>query len=261
MITIPRNLVAVCLLSLITFSFGSRTPGDEPLPTTDDAPPARKSSRPGQAGAAGEPKPAPPTDEKILKSLQPGRRIDSEIERMEGAIDGMRRAYRRIEADDTGVETVALQKSVIEDLERLVELLKQQKRNQPNDPQKDQPDDQKQKDRQKAPKPGLDPQNSGQRRERKDQGRGNPSERSDEEKSRDSEERADAAKRALAEEARRQQLIKDVWGHLPPHLREAMRNNFNEKYLPRYEDLIKRYYETLAEQSRKRTLKSPPAGF
>ena len=48
-------------------------------------------------------------------------------------------------------------------------------------------------------------------------------------------------------------MIKDVWGHLPPHLREAMQSTFNDKYLPKYEDLVKTYFEALAEKNRKRT--------
>ena len=46
------------------------------------------------------------------------------------------------------------------------------------------------------------------------------------------------------------QAVKDV-GHLPPHIREAMLNSVSEKYLPKYEDLVKKYYEDLAEKSRK----------
>ncbi|MEX1233074.1 MAG: hypothetical protein WEB58_22685 [Planctomycetaceae bacterium] len=45
-----------------------------------------------------------------------------------------------------------------------------------------------------------------------------------------------------------QKLAKDVWGHLPASVREQMLNLFSEKYLPRYEDLIRRYYEALAEE-------------
>jgi hypothetical protein len=31
-----------------------------------------------------------------------------------------------------------------------------------------------------------------------------------------------------------------------------MLNTFNERYLPRYEDLVKRYYEALAEKNEQR---------
>ncbi|MDA1213759.1 MAG: hypothetical protein O2955_14685 [Planctomycetota bacterium] len=46
-------------------------------------------------------------------------------------------------------------------------------------------------------------------------------------------------------------LAKDVWGHLPDSVREQMLNLFSEKYLPRYEDLIRRYYEALADEEMK----------
>jgi aspartate aminotransferase-like enzyme len=45
-------------------------------------------------------------------------------------------------------------------------------------------------------------------------------------------------------------LIKDVWGHLPPHVREAMLNSMSEKYLPKYEELVKKYYEALAQKTK-----------
>jgi tRNA 2-selenouridine synthase SelU len=68
--------------------------------------------------------------------------------------------------------------------------------------------------------------------------------------SRNAQENVNAAQRARDEEARREQMVKDVWGHLPPHLRDAMLQSFREKYLPQYEDLVRRYYEALAEKSR-----------
>src|SRR5437667_71224 len=50
---------------------------------------------------------------------------------------------------------------------------------------------------------------------------------------RDSQERTDSARSPEAEKARRAQMIKDVWGHLPPHIREAIQNAVNDKYHPK----------------------------
>jgi hypothetical protein len=70
-------------------------------------------------------------------------------------------------------------------------------------------------------------------------------------KSADSQERTDAARTLAAEQTRRAQMIKDVWGHLPPHVRERIDKSFSEKYLPKYEELVKKYYESLAQKNRK----------
>ncbi len=72
----------------------------------------------------------------------------------------------------------------------------------------------------------------------------------DKEKPQDSDDRMDKRRESAAELARRTNLIKDVWGHLPPALREKMLNIYSEKYLPRYEELVRRYFEALAEQGR-----------
>ncbi len=45
----------------------------------------------------------------------------------------------------------------------------------------------------------------------------------------------------------RRALINEVWGHLPPSVREKLLNVPSEKLLPQYDTLIRRYYESLAE--------------
>ncbi len=55
------------------------------------------------------------------------------------------------------------------------------------------------------------------------------------------------ARERAAALARRRALIDEVWGHLPPAMRERLLNVGSEKLLPKYEDQIRRYYEALAE--------------
>ena len=48
-------------------------------------------------------------------------------------------------------------------------------------------------------------------------------------------------------------LYKDVWGHLPETLRAEMNAYSNTKgFMPEYEDLISKYYRTIAEQGRRK---------
>jgi hypothetical protein len=236
---------------------------DEPLQTTDDPPPRKSASVADPA----RPEAPPAPEDKLSRALESREeRPGVELERLERAIQAMRQAGQRIGADDTGAETAGLQKGAIEELEQLIELLQRQRNRNDSPPPRPNPDqnqnpnqnqnqNQNGQQRQAPRRQQLDPQNSGNRPQ-PTRGQGNPS-RSPEEKARDSEERLNTGKVPLDEDARRQQMLKDVWGHLPPHVREAMRNNMGEKYLPRYEELIKRYYETLAEKNRDRTNRRP----
>ena len=45
--------------------------------------------------------------------------------------------------------------------------------------------------------------------------------------------------------ARLQEMLKDVWGHLPAHLRQQMEQSANEEFLPKYELEIAEYYRSL----------------
>ncbi|QDV29666.1 hypothetical protein Spb1_15800 [Planctopirus ephydatiae] len=53
--------------------------------------------------------------------------------------------------------------------------------------------------------------------------------------------------RLAKEAARKRQLEVDVWGHLPDTVRGELLNSFDERILPSYERLVKKYYEALAE--------------
>lgn len=46
---------------------------------------------------------------------------------------------------------------------------------------------------------------------------------------------------------------KDIWGHLPAELRQEMENVFKEDALPAKEELIKRYYLSIAKQKLRRS--------
>lgn len=176
------------------------------------------------------------------------------IDHQHRALDGMQTARKRLADDDTGAETQNTQERVIKDLEELLAQVKR-RRNPQNAPQNGasrQNQDRPQAGGRSRSPAQPDPQNSGAadaggRAQRDQEGRRNAG------KSADSQERHDAAQIPAVEKARRIQIIKDVWGHLPPHVREAMLNSVNEKYLPKYEDLVKEYYEGLADKDRKKS--------
>ena len=45
-------------------------------------------------------------------------------------------------------------------------------------------------------------------------------------------------------------LMKDIWGQLPPHAREQMLQSPPEQFLPKYELMLEQYYKRLAEEQR-----------
>ena len=59
-------------------------------------------------------------------------------------------------------------------------------------------------------------------------------------------------RKAAQEAARRQKLEMDVWGHLPPHLREELLNTYGDRMLPKYEKMVKQFYEALSVQGDKK---------
>jgi len=53
---------------------------------------------------------------------------------------------------------------------------------------------------------------------------------------------------ASSEESDAADVLREVWGHLPPKVREAMQNASLEEFLPKYDRLIEEFYRRLAEQ-------------
>jgi hypothetical protein len=47
------------------------------------------------------------------------------------------------------------------------------------------------------------------------------------------------------------EIYKDVWGHLPEKLRQEMDLYYREQFMPRYTELLREYYSSLAEQRKK----------
>src|SRR5262249_14689287 len=47
-------------------------------------------------------------------------------------------------------------------------------------------------------------------------------------------------------------LYKDVWGHLPETLRQEMDQYAREKFMAKYNDLLKQYYATIAAKGHRK---------
>ncbi|MGH7129931.1 MAG: hypothetical protein ACREIV_15275 [Planctomycetaceae bacterium] len=203
------------------------------------------------AAEPAETKPLSDADEDLSQQLLGEETLRSrpQGDPLEAAIRGMRDAHGRMAQRDTGSETQDIQAQVIDSLDALIDLARQQRQQspqnqpqqQPQDPQNSDPQQQQQQQReQSGQQPGSQPMDlSG------DGGSGQPQQSSD-----TSAQQTRAAQRE-AELARRRAMVGEVWGHLPPALRERLLNVDSEKYLPKYEDLTRRYFEALADPERR----------
>lgn len=155
---------------------------------------------------------------------------------IEPIIKEMERAGKLIEKQDGGKEVQQVQKQVVEDLEKLIRLVEQAPKtsmrlqNQNNQQQQEQ--QQKRQDREGMQKQNNENQLSQgparQSTDRQNEGQATPGNLND-----------------------KSNYAKDAWGHLPPAMRQQLLNIYTEKFLPQYEDQVRRYYEALAEKKKR----------
>ncbi|MEX0718591.1 MAG: hypothetical protein WD066_18505 [Planctomycetaceae bacterium] len=154
---------------------------------------------------------------------------------LDATIGRMRTVRERLALRDSGGETRALQQRIIEDLDRLIEQT-ESRRPGGSASRIPIPVPQSEQSQPSEPTPSLagsDPAGSpGQRSPTADESK--PGVREDRE----------------AAPVDRRILDKDVWGHLAPDVRGRMLSDYTEKYLPKYDEVVRKYFEALAEQSR-----------
>jgi hypothetical protein len=142
----------------------------------------------------------------------------------------MRRAEDLLAQRETAESTQALQREILDDLQRMIERLQQQCQGGQNSNSPS-----------PAGKPSQKPGQANRQGSGENSGTNKPSP--------DSTERVGAANRDGAEWERMQRALKQVWGHLPERVRQQMQSGMGEEFLPKYEDLIGQYYLRLAEDA------------
>jgi hypothetical protein len=80
----------------------------------------------------------------------------------------------------------------------------------------------------------------------------NPAQQASDKPAQDSSSRTKEKETAKVDRAKMQEMLKDFWGHLPPHLRQQMEQSANEEFLPKYELEIADYYRSLLRGSREK---------
>lgn len=174
---------------------------------------------------------------------------------LQTTIRNMRLVEGRLEKEDAGPETRAIQTQIVKDLDKLIEQAKQQQNQnqggQGGAPQRpDQPQPQESRSERRTRRQ-QQPQNSKKQQSQKERAGGQSERRKDQERASESTDKVSERKARSPEAVRRERLETDVWGHLPPGLRQELLNAYSEKYLLRYDELIKRYYEALADQKQR----------
>lgn len=228
-------LMLVCTLSLGDFGLFSRfslyaevenpapSAGREIVPPTSEATPEPKAEK--------TPEPIDP-----LKSLQ---RI----------LGGMKLSATLIRKADAESATKTAQTQVVRDLDELIAFLESQAGSDSPPPDSSPP----QQPKDQTP----DPEESGPQSAPQNSSRPPPSQT--ESSPQEDQARESGPRRKSPEISRQDKSLsgkrlfeKEVWGHLPPALRRELMNVYSEKYIPQYEDLVRRYYESLAEGNRRR---------
>ena len=239
-------------------------PKDSPaVPATSDPAEARETKD-------SQPKPAAQDETSLIDSLkdqvldQAKAQIPNPVESI---LERMRNVQDRLTKTETDKATRTEQAQIVSEIDRLIDALKNQKppppqssdsnQNPPPPPMGGKADENQQPRGTPQPKPQNSQKQQGQKsgqEQKKQQGQGEQEQQGQTEsvsdKARDSNNSTAKRGRTAEEEAARQRMAKDVWGHLPPGLRQELLNIFSERYIPKYDEQVRRYYEALAEENR-----------
>ncbi|MBX3442676.1 MAG: hypothetical protein KF774_09715 [Planctomyces sp.] len=221
-----RLAVALCAVALGGSAWGQpdATPpaaaepetGSEPEAETADAP-----AVPGNEDASEPDEAAPPA------APESGLRTEDLAAR---ALASLAEAAQRLQAGNADAATVTVQQQAARDLEELLKQLQDAAQGQQS----------------------ADSESGASEGAQSRSGRAEGSQTNQRNANRDaaqSREDADGgAASAAAELVRRRDLAQSVWGHLPPRMQDELRRSFSERFAPKYDAMIRRYYEALAEQ-------------
>lgn len=202
-----------------------------------DLPPSKPkpATLPDKTGKPAEPSPEPAKPDGSGKPGEsPGPRDDDRGEDIELSghsanpiIDlgrRMKTVERLISENNTSTETQRMQDQIVADLSRLIDQIRQQKKQQKGGPP-----------RRPRGRPAGQP--------------GTPGDQESTDPAKDSQSRVGKADADQVEVRDLENLLKEVWGHLPEQVRQQMLSGSTEEVLPKYQKLIEEYYKRLAEDA------------
>jgi hypothetical protein len=170
---------------------------------------------------------------------------------VEPIVKQMKAAQTRLKEGDTGSETRGIQQQVVRDLEKLIDAASRQSGSPSRSSGKPQPGEKSpQNSENGSPTPSQAGQRAGAEGASAKAGGPAPGTRGG-----TSTRRPGQTKVVMPGE---RSLLREVWGHLPPAMREHVRVDFSETVLPAYDELVRRYFEALLEEPPQRP-GAPPA--
>ena len=176
--------------------------------------------------------------------------IDAVLKKMEQVQQRLRN--ETLDKERIGPETQQLQQEIVQQLDALIRMAEKESASQQNSQQ--QSSQQPMPSTQQKPKSPSTSQQNNQKSPAQNQNSQDGSQkaskgpRNENNGPQDSTNRVDSGKNYLLDLANREERIREVWGHLPPSIRQKMMNAAKETVLPQYEELVRRYYEALANQ-------------
>jgi hypothetical protein len=233
-------------------------PTDPAKPADKEKPKPKAEDQP-KTGAEKPPTKGEPDEE--LKKEDPEaleREVQETINRLS---KNFRTVEDKLQKKDPGEGTQTVQRDIIKDLDELIdqtrkqeEQMQQQQQNQQNQQQqqgqkkgqsKRQRSLQAQRNRQQRNRSAQRQRQQGQQQLSRQQGQ------QQEEPQGTGANPPDGAAKSGEWAAKSADLYKDIWGHLPETLRQEMTQYTREQFMPKYNELLKQYYATIAEKGRK----------
>jgi hypothetical protein len=233
---------------------------DDPAPGQPEPPVRLKKKDKPKADAPPDQKPDPPKDKDEAKDDEPADLQDPEQdpkETLARVSKNMKSSADRLADKDPGEGTRQVQRDIIKDLDSLIEQMKQQQQSNSSknsSSSNDSSSSKKQDDKhvrgnRRERKPGS----GNQKNPRNSSARGNKS--GQDKQPKDGTAKGQNPGRGgnggRDEMDKRPNSYKDVWGHLPEALRMEMDAYAREKFMAKYDDLLKQYYSTVAEKGRR----------
>lgn len=249
-----KSIMAFMILMASGLSYADDAPKDDPGLVKDQEKKDQEKENKKEAEKPANPSILDKVSKELFKDLDEGVAEKEKDDKLNRIAKGMRNAGEKLDGDETGEETRKVQQQVIKDLDDLINQLQ----NPPpsggggggGDGASSRAGKSGQGQMQKMQSKGQlgkSEQSKGQMGSQNAQL--NKSGGKDRKDAQGSDERTDSERKAAEEEARKKKLEMDVWGHLPPHMREQLLNTYGERMLPKYQQLVKQFYESLSEQS------------
>jgi hypothetical protein len=184
-----------------------------------------------------------PRAEVVQPAAQSGR------EAFQRALQALQEAKSKLAKGQTGDETQALQRQVLADLDALLNAPPQKSTS--DSPQGGGGQQQNSQNPSSTnAQEQRDPRSRQQQSQSQQQQQRQPGSEQERGQAEDSEERTSQHRAGIAVPLSRRRMEVDVWGHLPEKVREQLLNSYGERIVPQYEELVRRYYESLAGSRR-----------